>query len=63
MKKVRGISLSKVDRFKIDLEEADEKDEILMPTYVKNIDREKVLFKMDKARDRFEKDLNADLEV
>ena len=60
---MRGISLSKVDRFKIDLEEPDEKDELVMPTYVKNIDREKVLFKMDKARDRFAKDLNADLEV
>ena len=51
------------DRFKIDLDQPDEKDELVMPAYLKNIDREKVLFKMDKARDRFKKDLNADLEV
>lgn len=42
------------------------KDELLMPAELKPIDREKVLFKMDKALERFspkKEKLNLDLEL
>ena len=50
-KKVRGIAMTKTDRF--EKKEPSNEDELLLPAEFKPIDREKVLFKMDKARDRF----------
>ena len=53
------------ERFKYEPDEH-HKDELLIPADVKPIDREKVLFKMDKAQDRFspkKEKLNLDLEL
>lgn len=55
----------KGERFKYELDDH-HKDELLIPSDYKPIDREKVLFKMDKAQDRFspiKEKLNLDLEI
>jgi len=53
------------ERFKYEPDDH-HKDELLIPSDYKPIDREKVLFKMDKAQDRFspiKEKLNLDLEI
>lgn len=56
--RVRGFSLEKAeDRFKYEPDEPlFEKDELVMPAYVKPLKEEKVLFRLDKGPERFKVD-------
>ena len=62
--RVRGVDLDKKpDRFKFQPQDEDPaQDEVLIPAEVKPIDREKVLFKMDKAQDRWPTEKKRDRE-